>query len=94
MKRTLERRTMFEGRMLNFKFEYWPSYPATREQPEEAAEINILTITDLDGNNVPVPDCKDDGGEGEAEKMWEVLLDILTNENDYSEQTLAVEPWD
>ncbi len=94
MKRTLTRRASFDERMLDFTFEFWPPYPATLEQPEEAAEINILTITDLKGDNVPVPDCKDDGGNGEVERMWELLLDIVSNENDYSEETLAVEPWD
>jgi hypothetical protein len=94
MKQTLTRRDSFNGRILDFQFEYYPPYPATLTQPEEAAEINILTITDLNGNNVQVPDCEDNGGDGTYEKMTELLLDIVTNENDYSEQTLAVEPWD
>jgi len=85
---------MFDGKMLNFTFEYWPPYPATRNQPEEAAEINVLSITDLDGNNVPVPPYEDSDKETDADRMWELLFDIISNENDYREQTLAVEPWD
>lgn len=94
MKRTLTRRAMFDGKMLNFTFEYWPPIPATRNQPEEASEINILSITDLDGNNVPVPPYEDSPSETESDRMWEVLLDIMSNENDYSEETLAGEPQD
>jgi hypothetical protein len=94
MKRTLTRRAMFDGKMLNFTFEYWPPYPASRTQPEEAAEINVLSITDLEGNNVPVPPYEDSNKETESDRMLELLFDIISNENDYSEQTMVVEPWD
>ena len=94
MKRTLTRQAMFNGKMLNFTFEYWPPYPATHTQPEEAAEINVLSITDLDGNNVPVPPYEDSDKETDSDRMWELLFDIISNENDYSEQTLTIESRD
>lgn len=82
MKRTFTRWAMFDGRMLTFQFEYWPPYPATRYQPEEAAEINIISIHDDAGNSIIVPDNIDDGGNGTFEKMVDVLLDIIVKENE------------
>lgn len=94
MKRTLTRRMLFEGRVLNFTFEYWPAYPATLTQPEESAEINILNITDLYGNSVQVSSCEDDGGDGSYEKIVQLLFTILEEETEYQNTTIAVEPWD
>lgn len=93
MKHKMTRKVLFEGKQLTFDIEYWPSYPATQQQPEEPAEINILTITDMDGNVVQVPDCQDDGGDGTWEKMVEVLLTDIVDEN-AAMATIAVEEWD
>lgn len=93
MKRTLNYRLPYEGNLTNFKFEYWPPIPATRLQPEEGAEINILEMTDVNGNPLPVPDS--DLQETEWQKVVDFLLKVL--ENEYSQEgmeTIAIEPWD
>jgi hypothetical protein len=94
MKRKLKRRAVFDGKMLDFEFNFWPPYPATRNQPEETAEIEILSITDLNGNAVSIPSHENSEQEAEVGRMWELLLDIISNENDLAEQTIAIEPWD
>lgn len=94
MKRRLNRRVPFEDKVLDFDFEYWPAYPDTRLQPGEPAEINILTIRDVNGNNMEIPLIEDDGGNGTYEKMMNLLLEVLNTENNIAETTVAIEPWD
>jgi hypothetical protein len=89
MKRTLIRRWEYKGNFYNFTFEYWPYLPATRTQPEEAAEINILKI----GSD----SVKIEFVEGEYENVCNFLLDQLGKEDAELEEamsTIAVEPWD
>lgn len=93
MKYTWTRQIEFEGKNLSINFEYWPATWDTRLQPGDPAEINLLTITDADGKNVPVPEIKDDGGNGDAEKLHELLLNAITEE-EVAMETVAVEPWD
>lgn len=93
MKYTWTRQIEFEGKNLSINFEYWPATWDTRTQPGDSAEINLLTITDADGKNVPVPEIEDDGGNGDAEKIHALLFQTLAEENAAME-TVAVEPWD
>jgi hypothetical protein len=81
---------MFNGKMLNFLFEYWPPTPATREEPEAASDIEIIQITDMDGNDVSIPSYEDDIKETDLDRMTELLLDAVSN-NDTNEAQVNVE---
>lgn len=77
MKYTWIRQIEYNSKPVDVKFEYWPSTPDSRTQPGDPSEINILSITDLDGKNISVPDVEDDGGDGTNEKLVELLFDVL-----------------
>lgn len=80
MKKILKRRVAFEGEIFDVKFEYWPATWDTRTQPGDPAEINILSITDLNGGDVAIPVIEDDGGDGKYEKLTQVLFDCINSE--------------
>ena len=82
MKRTLVKTIEFNDNPypLIVHFEYWPAYPATQTQPEEKEEINILNMWDNTGS-VIVPLTEDDGGNGDYEKITNILLDLIAEEN-------------
>lgn len=84
MKKMLTHRGMIDGKMLNFLFEYWPATPATREEPETASDIEIIQITDMEGNNIPIPSDEYSSKETVLDRMTELLLDAVSN-NDTNE---------
>ena len=95
MKRTLERYVEFKGKLTLFKFEYWPFFPATRTEPEEKEEINLLFMKDANRNEIPIP-CADTQ-EIEYNEIVDFLLNLLAEEaKDEAEamSTIAIEPWD
>ena len=92
MKRKLTRKIEWNGKMVTVDFEYWPGIPESYTQPGDAADFNLLSIVDDAGKNVDIPVISDDGGNGDWEKLTNVLLDgILTYE---AMSMIAIEPWD
>lgn len=81
---------MIDGKMLNFLFEYWPATPATREEPEAASDIEIIQITDMEGNDVPIPPHEDGNQETVLDRMYTLLLDALSN-NETNEVQVNIE---
>lgn len=86
----LTHRGMIDGKMLNFLFEYWPATPATREEPETASDIEIVQITDMEGNNIPIPSDEDSSKETILDRMMGLLLDAVSN-NDTNEVQVNAE---
>jgi hypothetical protein len=66
----------------------------TREYPGDPDEINILAIKNRNGSPVPVPECEDDGGNGDYEKLCDELIKNLYEEEAKAMETIAIEPWD
>lgn len=93
MKHTLTRKVKVDNTELVIEFQHWPATYDTRTQPGDSAEVNVLTIKDIAGNPLTVPDYEDDGGNGEYEKICKILLDELADEED-AMSTIAIEPWD
>ena len=93
MKRTLTRNIEFNGNPILVNFEYWPPYSATLVQPEEGPEINILSISNNDGKSIDVPLISDDGGNGDYEKIVNILLDDVSDEQE-AMCRISVEEWD
>jgi hypothetical protein len=56
MKKESTLRTVFNGENVTFEFQYRPSYPGDRENPPEAAELNIISATKDDGTKIEIPD--------------------------------------
>ena len=80
MKRNLIRTIEFNGQFSIVYFEYWPAYPATQTQPEEKEEINIVSIWSR-ATFIDVPLTEDDGGNGDYEKITNILLGLIAEEN-------------
>ena len=84
----------FRGETIKVDFVYYGPTYASRHDPGDSAEIELLSIRNNRGEQVPVPDIIDDGGNGDAEAICRLLFDSMIKETEAAMATIAIEPWD
>ena len=89
MKRNLTRQIVFKDQPVVVRFDYYPGTVDTLTQPGDSAEVDIKGILSLSGDRLPVPVSESNGGNGDAEEIWNIVLDVMS-EGDYPAETAMV----
>jgi len=84
----------FRGEPIEVDFVYYGPTYASRHEPGESAEIELLSIRKNNGERMPVPHIIDDGGDGDAEAICRLLFDAMIKETEEAMATISIEPWD